>query len=243
MNSEMGLSSKPRRLMALIGRPHDDRRGARHWARISRRTLHMRAIGVKRAFHCLIELAPVALFGLRASPRWFFSQLDINYLPMWALWSCGRRACVVQAQRQIHRAFAGHLDRRWPDNASSPLDHRATATSGVDKPKRDRGSEGARHAHLHAANCVAPSRSSSSDVPFRCRIRGSSPLLTAAFDVRRTSHPVAVLRAAGTTIPHSRGHRAREGGSTLYGGISQPLFATVRPPGSNGADQASWNSR
>jgi hypothetical protein len=42
MNSEMGLSSKPRRLMALIGRPHDDRRGARHWARISRRTLHMR---------------------------------------------------------------------------------------------------------------------------------------------------------------------------------------------------------
>jgi hypothetical protein len=50
----------------------------------------------------------------------------------------------------------------------------------VDKLKRDRGSEEARHAHLHAANCVAPSRSSSSDVPFRCRIRGSSPLLTAA---------------------------------------------------------------
>ena len=98
MNSEMGLSSKPRRLMALIGRPHDDRRGARHWARISRRTLHMRAIGVKRAFHCLIELPPVALCGLRASPRSFFSQLDINYLPMWALWSCGRRACVVRSK-------------------------------------------------------------------------------------------------------------------------------------------------
>ena len=31
---------------------------------------------------------------------------------------------------------------------------------------------------------------------------------------------------------------AREDGSTLYFGISQPLFATVRPPGSNGADQA-----
>src|ERR1700751_6386148 len=43
---------------------------------------------------------------------------------------------------------------------------------------------------------------------------------------------------AGTTIPHSLGHRAREGGSTLYVGISQPLFGTVRPPGSNGADQA-----
>src|ERR1700751_1603562 len=45
-------------------------------------------------------------------------------------------------------------------------------------------------------------------------------------------------RTAGTTIPDSRGHRAREGGSTLYVGISQPLFGTVRPPGSNGADQA-----
>src|SRR5580704_3521223 len=75
------------------------------------------------------------------------------------------------------------------------------------------------------------------------RIRGSSPSIDCGFDARRTSHPVAVLRAAGTTIPHSRGHRAREGGSTLYGGISQPLFATVRPPGSNAADQASWNSR
>src|SRR5215472_12695621 len=45
-------------------------------------------------------------------------------------------------------------------------------------------------------------------------------------------------RTAGTTIPHSQGHRAREGGSTLYVGISQPLFVTVRLPGSNGADQA-----
>ena len=26
---------------------------------------------------------------------------------MLALWSCGRRGSVVQAQRQIHRAFAG----------------------------------------------------------------------------------------------------------------------------------------
>ena len=65
MNSEMGLSSKPRRLMALIGRPHDDRRGARHWARISRRTLHMRAIGVKRALDCVTELA-AASYGVSA---------------------------------------------------------------------------------------------------------------------------------------------------------------------------------
>jgi len=69
-------------------------------------------------------------------------------------------------------------------------------------------------------------------------IRGSSPFIDCGFDARRTSHPVAVPRTAGTTIPHSRGHRAREGGSTLYFGISQPLFVTVRPPGSNGADQA-----
>ncbi len=28
----------------------------------------------------------------------------------------------------------------------------------------------------------------------------------------------------------------------LYSGISQPLSVTVHPPGSNAADQASWNS-
>ena len=75
------------------------------------------------------------------------------------------------------------------------------------------------------------------------RIRGSSPSVDCGFDARRTSHSVAVHRAASTTIPHSGGHRAREGGSTLYLGILQPLFATVHPPGSNAADQASWNSR
>jgi hypothetical protein len=47
-------------------------------------------------------------------------------------------------------------------------------------------------------------------------IRGSSPFIDCGFDRRRTSHPVAVPRTAGTTIPHSQGHRAREGGSTLY---------------------------
>ena len=77
------------------------------------------------------------------------------------------------------------------------------------------------------------------DVSCRCvAIRGSSPFIDCGFDARRTSHPVAVPRTAGTTIPHSRGHRARDGGSTLYFGISQPLFVTVRPPGSNGTDQA-----
>src|ERR1700739_841793 len=74
-------------------------------------------------------------------------------------------------------------------------------------------------------------------VPSRCD-PWLEPIYRLRLDARRTSHPVAVPKTAGTTIPHSRGHRAREGGSTLYVGISQPLFGTVRPPGSNGADQA-----
>src|SRR3954454_4587265 len=34
-------------------------------------------------------------------------------LLMLALWSCGRRAGVVQAQRQIHRAFVWPEQIRW----------------------------------------------------------------------------------------------------------------------------------
>ena len=34
-----------------------------------------------------------------------FPLFDISYLLLWALWGCGRRARVVQAQRQIHRAL------------------------------------------------------------------------------------------------------------------------------------------
>jgi hypothetical protein len=127
------------------------------------------------------------LTGPPAEPQLLFCFINQSLL-MLALWSCGRRVSVVQAQRQIHRVLL------------------AACTS------------------LY-------------------RIRGWSPSIDCGFDARRTSHPVAVPRTAGTTIPHSRGHRAREGGSTLYCGISQPLFATVRPPGSNAADQASWNSR
>src|ERR1700719_4051464 len=116
--------------------------------------------------------------GPPAEPQLLFCFINQGLL-MLTLWSCGRRASVVQAQRQIHRVLLAALTSLY-------------------------------------------------------RIRGSSPSIDCGFDARRTSHPVAVLRAAGTTIPHSRGHRAREGGSTLYGGMSQPLFATVRPPGSNG---------
>src|SRR5580704_13409918 len=82
----------------------NDPRGARHWGASSRHKLHMRAIGVKRALHCVTELA-AASYGLRASPRLILFLIHINNLPMWALWSCGRRVSVVQAQRQIHRVL------------------------------------------------------------------------------------------------------------------------------------------
>src|ERR1700736_5580710 len=68
------------------------------------RRLHMRAIGVKRALHCVTELA-AASYGLRASPRLILFLIHINTFPMWALWSGGRRVSVVQAQRQIHRVL------------------------------------------------------------------------------------------------------------------------------------------
>jgi hypothetical protein len=102
MNSEMGFSLRtPASDGACL---RDDPRGARHWGASSRRTLHMRAIGVKRALHCVTELA-AASYGLRASPRLIFFLIHINNLPMWALWGCGRRVSVVQAQRQIHRVL------------------------------------------------------------------------------------------------------------------------------------------
>ena len=56
--------------------------------------------------HSLTQPAPVASL-LSLEPSSSFSLFNVNYLMLWALWSCGRRAGVVQAQRQIHRAFAG----------------------------------------------------------------------------------------------------------------------------------------
>src|SRR5580704_16328205 len=109
----------------------EDPRGARHWGASSCHRLHMRAIGVKRALHCVTELA-AASYGLRASPRLILFLIHINNLPMWALWSCGRRISVVQAQRQIHRVLlatdtaAGETMRprratRGQSKGSSPL--------------------------------------------------------------------------------------------------------------------------
>ena len=61
----------------------------------------------------------------RAGPELFFlfPFLDINHLLVWALWGCGRRDRVVQAQRQIHRALgktgiikpSRHPSCRWTD--------------------------------------------------------------------------------------------------------------------------------
>src|ERR1700737_3369992 len=53
---------------------------------------------------CLTKRAPVASLVLRPSRS--SSSVFINHcLLMLALWSCGRRVSVVQAQRQIHSAF------------------------------------------------------------------------------------------------------------------------------------------
>src|SRR6516164_2103765 len=42
------------------------------------------------------------------------SSSDLNHrLLLLALWSCGRRVSVAQAQRQIHRAHPGRPHRRW----------------------------------------------------------------------------------------------------------------------------------
>ena len=51
-------------------------------------------------------------------------------LLMLALWSCGRRAGVVQAQRQIHRAFAGS------SAAAYALRQRVMLIRLVDWPRR-----------------------------------------------------------------------------------------------------------
>ena len=64
--------------------------------------------------HCLTKSALVAS-SHSARARALFPFLDINHLLVWALWSCGRRDRVVQAQRQIHRALgkAGIIKPSW----------------------------------------------------------------------------------------------------------------------------------
>jgi hypothetical protein len=48
-----------------------DPRGARHWGVCSRRKLHMRVVGVKRALHCLTKRCSRRLIGLRPALSFF----------------------------------------------------------------------------------------------------------------------------------------------------------------------------
>ena len=72
------------------------------------------------------------------------------------------------------------LHRRWPDNASSPLDHRAIRRRvGRTKLKRDRGSEGARH---WGASSRRKLRGTIKIVIFRRALRLSNPWLEPIVD-------------------------------------------------------------
>ena len=101
MNSEMGFSLRtpasdgaclrddPRGAMPLgrIFAPHTSHEG--NWCQAS--------IGLRGGTCCRLIWSP-------RQPSLVLFPIYINNLPMWALWSCGRRVSVVQAQRQIHRA-------------------------------------------------------------------------------------------------------------------------------------------
>ena len=80
------------------------------------------------------------------SPRQPFSQLEINYLPIVGpveLWATRLRRPSAAANPQgFCWPLRPPLARQRILPSRSP---RYTATSGVDKLKRDRGSEGARH--------------------------------------------------------------------------------------------------
>jgi hypothetical protein len=76
----------------------------------------------ERLTRCLTTPAPIAsaFVGSRSN---FPLPLSHACLLWWNLWSCGRRACVVQAQRQIHRvllvrcaaACKASVDHRGPE--------------------------------------------------------------------------------------------------------------------------------
>src|SRR5262249_52213822 len=70
----------------------------------------------------LTTCAPVASLVLRPSRSSFFCFIK-QCLLMLALWSCGRRGRVAQAQRQIHRVFAGCLHLAVSDPWLEPIVH------------------------------------------------------------------------------------------------------------------------
>jgi hypothetical protein len=67
---------------------------------------HRRRFPRRRALPNLTKRAPLPQLILRPEPQLPF-RFPNQCLLMLALWSCGRRRSVVQAQRQIHRAFTG----------------------------------------------------------------------------------------------------------------------------------------
>ena len=60
------------------------------------------------------------LTGLTAQPQLLFCLIN-QCLLMLALWSCGRRSSVVQAQRQIHRDLLAACPLLYQIRGSSPL--------------------------------------------------------------------------------------------------------------------------
>jgi hypothetical protein len=94
-------------------------RGARHWGAALRDQTSHEGSWCQASMHLSPHWSP------GQPSRSFLTQ--INCSPMWALWSCGRRTSVVQAQRQIHRV-AGPVHRRWPENAFSDRDCGTTVT-------------------------------------------------------------------------------------------------------------------
>jgi hypothetical protein len=78
---------------------------------------------------CLLPLPHRAL----PESELLFPLFDISCLLLWALWGCGRRARVVQAQRQIHRALgkAGVIKPSTPRAGRSVIHSSAGASSGA----------------------------------------------------------------------------------------------------------------
>src|SRR5438270_5108319 len=102
MNCERGFLHSVGFWSAPVCRSIEDPRGACHWGASSCHRLHMR--GGPSRLRRLTTRDLVTSLILRPS-RSSFSAFIKQCLLMLALWSCGRRGSVVQAQRQIHRVF------------------------------------------------------------------------------------------------------------------------------------------
>src|ERR1700730_13232305 len=68
---------------------------------------------------CLTSGLPLPHWSFQAGPQLLF-RFSNQSLLMLALWSCGRRASVVQAQRQIHRVLLAACTSLYRIRGSSP---------------------------------------------------------------------------------------------------------------------------